>query len=111
MWDEINSAGLLRREFTSILFRLKYIWALARDRGRDLTTLFKNLHLHLVILWSCGFGSLLTTLRDIIKADLRRDHLLALIFRRRLLERFVELAHAPAECSLFILALQQEKVF
>lgn len=111
MWDVIDSAGLLLLEFPSLLFRLKNVWTLARDRRRDLTTLLKDLHLHLFIFRSCRFCILLTSLMDIFKAHLRSDRLFALIIWCKLLVRFVELSHAPAQCSLFLLAFQQEKIF
>jgi len=107
MRDVIDSAGLLVLEFPTILFRLKYVWALARDRGRRLMTLLKNLHLHLFFIRSCRFGILLTSLRVIFKAHLRSDRLFALIIWCKLLVRFVELAHAPAQSSLFLLTFKQ----
>ena len=106
MGDVIDSSGLLVLEFPSILFRLKHIWALARDRGRLLMTLLKDLHLHLFFIRSCWFGILLTSLRYIFKAHLRSDLLFALIIWCKLLVRFVELAHAPAQSSLFLLAFK-----
>jgi hypothetical protein len=111
MWDVIDSAGLVLLEFPSLLFRLKNVWALARDRRRGLTTLLKDLHLHLFIFRSRRFGFLITSLRDIFEAHLWSDRLFALIIWCKLLVRFVELAHAPAQSSLFLLAFQQEKVF
>ena len=111
MGGVINSAGLLMLEFSSFLFLLKNIWALARVRARGLKTFLKDLHLHFFITRSCRFSILLTSLRGIFKASLRTIGPFALIIRSKLLARFVELPHAPAQCSLFLLAFQQEKVF
>lgn len=111
MRDVINSAGLLLLEFSSFLFRLKNIWALARVMTRGLMTFLKDLHLHLIITRSCRLGILLTSLRDYFKAHLRTNRSFALIIWSKLLARFVELPHASAQSSLFLLTFQQEKIF
>ena len=71
MLDLIDPAGLLGLDFPALLFRLKNIWALARDGGRGPTAFLKDLHLHLFITWPCWLGILLTSFSDIFKAYLR----------------------------------------
>ncbi len=108
MWDLIDPAGLLRLEFPTILFLLRNVWALARDGGRSPTSFLKELHLHFFISWPSWLGIILTSLSDIFKANLRTYRSFALIIWCKLLVRFVELAHAPAQCSFFLLAFQQQ---